>query len=82
MYCHASTSTYDVFCVASLISSFSSYKALHPKTRLVIGVAVMLNASAMLLFSDQIESALGVSTTSEEQQKLFKVYQVERETKG
>jgi len=48
----------------------------------VIGAALILNASAMLLFSDQIESALGVTPTPEEQKNAFKVYSVEREKKG
>ena len=65
----------------TFLTSASSYKALHPKTRIVIGFALMVNASAMLLFSDQIESALGVASSSEDQQKLLKVYRVERETK-
>lgn len=60
----------------------SSYKSLAPKTRAVIGFALMLNASAMLLFSDQIEASLGLTSTPEDQQKAFKVYSVERETKG
>jgi hypothetical protein len=48
----------------------------------MIGVALILNASAMLLFSDQIEAALGVTPTPEEQQNVFKLYSVEREKKG
>ncbi|EXJ69459.1 uncharacterized protein A1O5_07495, partial [Cladophialophora psammophila CBS 110553] len=60
----------------------SSYKALSPKTRAVIGVALMLNASAMLLFSDQIEASLGLAPPPGDQPKVFKVYSVERETKG
>jgi hypothetical protein len=42
----------------------------------------MVNATAMLLFSDQVESALGVKTTPEEQQDLFKVYKVDRESRS
>lgn len=42
----------------------------------------MVNASAMLLFSDQIEDALGVKSNVEQQQKFFQVQSVERETKG
>ncbi|KIW74208.1 uncharacterized protein Z520_07958 [Fonsecaea multimorphosa CBS 102226] len=61
---------------------WSSYKALSPKTRAVIGVALMLNASAMLLFSDQIEASLGLTPPPDDRQKVFKVYSVERETKG
>ncbi|ETI20505.1 hypothetical protein G647_08542 [Cladophialophora carrionii CBS 160.54] len=64
------------------MSLWSSYKTLSPKTRAMIGVALMLNASAMLLFSDQIEAALGVTPTPEEQQNVFKLYSVEREKKG
>ncbi|KAJ9613970.1 hypothetical protein H2200_002106 [Cladophialophora chaetospira] len=64
------------------MSLWSSYKALSPKTRGMIGVALMLNASAMLLFSDQIEAALGVTPTPEDQKNAFRVYGVEREKKG
>jgi hypothetical protein len=42
----------------------------------------MFNASAMLLFSDQIEAALGLKPTQEEQQSAFKVYSVEKDRKG
>lgn len=59
----------------------SSYKSLAPKTRAIIGVALMANASAMLLFSDQIEAALGLSPPADDQTKLFNVYGVDRETK-
>lgn len=38
----------------------------------------MVNASAMLLFSDQIEGMLGIAPNTQEQQKLVKVYPVER----
>jgi hypothetical protein len=38
----------------------------------------MLNAGAMLLFSDQIESALGVTSTPEDQKNVLKVYTVEK----
>ncbi|KAK4937673.1 hypothetical protein LTR10_021746 [Elasticomyces elasticus] len=64
------------------MSLWSSYKSLSPKTRAALGVALMLNASAMLMFSDQIESALGLSVKPEDQQQLFKVYPVERENKS
>ncbi|EXJ77271.1 hypothetical protein A1O3_10429, partial [Capronia epimyces CBS 606.96] len=60
----------------------SSYKALAPKTRAIIGVALMVNASAMLLFSDKIEAALGLTPPPEDEIKLFKVYGVERASKG
>ncbi|OAP55279.1 hypothetical protein AYL99_10252 [Fonsecaea erecta] len=66
----------------NIMTFWSSYKALSPKTRAVIGVALMLNASAMLLFSDQIEASLGLSPPPDDRQKVFKVYSVERETKG
>jgi hypothetical protein len=42
----------------------------------------MVNASAMLMFSDQIEAGLGLTPQSDDQQKLLKVYGVERETKS
>lgn len=60
----------------------SSYKSLSPKTRAVLGLALMLNASAMLLFSDQIESSLGLTSSPEDQQKVLKVYSVEPEKRG
>lgn len=41
----------------------------------------MVNASAMLLFSDQIESGLGLKSNVEQQQKFFQIQSVERETK-
>ena len=47
----------------------------------MIGAALILNASAMLFFSDQIEAALGVTPTPEEQKNAFKVYSVERENR-
>jgi hypothetical protein len=65
-----------------VLTSSSSYKSLAPKTRGMIGVALMLNASAMLLFSDQIEAALGLTPTQQEQQTAFKVYTLDREKKG
>ncbi|KAK6369349.1 hypothetical protein LTS17_009692 [Exophiala oligosperma] len=60
------------------MSLWSSYKGLPPRTRGLIGVALMVNASAMLLFSDQIEGMLGIAPNTQEQQKLVKVYPVER----
>ncbi|KAK5053272.1 hypothetical protein LTR84_002246 [Exophiala bonariae] len=64
------------------MSLWSSYKSLPPKTRGLIGIALMVNASAMLLFSDQIEGALGLKSNIEQQQKFFQIQTVERETKG
>lgn len=69
-------------CTLLLLTLGSSYKSLPPKTRGMIGVALMINASAMLLFSDQIEDALGLKSNAEQQQKLFQIQSVERETKG
>ena len=43
---------------------------------------MMANAAAMLLFSDQIEAALGVPSNPQEQQNVLKVYSVEREQKS
>ncbi|KIW09993.1 hypothetical protein PV08_11769 [Exophiala spinifera] len=61
------------------MSLWSSYKGLPPKTRGLIGIALMVNASAMLMFSDQIEGMLGIAPNTQEGQKLLKVYPVERE---
>ncbi len=43
---------------------------------------MMANAAAMLLFSDQIESALGVASNPQDQQSILKVYSVDREQKS
>ncbi|EXJ83089.1 hypothetical protein A1O1_06707 [Capronia coronata CBS 617.96] len=67
--------------VKSIEAGVSSYKALAPKTRALIGIGLMVNASAMLMFSDQIEGALGLTPPPDDQTKLLKVYSVERETK-
>jgi len=64
------------------MSLWGSYKTLSPKTRAILGIALMVNASAMLMFSDQIESALGLTPNPEDEQKLIKVYPVERPTKS
>ncbi|KIW58118.1 hypothetical protein PV05_02667 [Exophiala xenobiotica] len=64
------------------MSLWSSYKSLSPKTRAAIGFAMMANAAAMLLFSDQIESALGVASNPQDQQSILKVYSVDREQKS
>ena len=47
----------------------------------MIGVFLMANASVMLLFSDQIEDALGVKAGKEERDEAFKITSIERETR-
>jgi hypothetical protein len=59
----------------------SSYKSLTPKTRATVGLALIFNAAGMLLFSDQIEAALGLTPAAEDKQAAFKMYTVEREKK-
>ncbi|RVX72129.1 hypothetical protein B0A52_04727 [Exophiala mesophila] len=63
------------------MSLWASYKGIPPKTRAVIGVAIMLNAGAMLMFSDHIEDALGFKSDKQEQEQAFKVTTVDRQTK-
>lgn len=41
----------------------------------------MGNAAAMLMFSEQIEEALGVKSNKQDQEQAFKVTSVDRETK-
>lgn len=60
----------------------SSYKTLSPKTRGLIGLALMVNASAMLWASDHIEEALGMKSDIEQREKFFKIQRVDRETEG
>lgn len=47
-----------------------SYKALSPKTRLFVGVGLMVNAAIAMQFEDQIEDFLSMKSTPEEQKKL------------
>ena len=47
-----------------------SYKGLNPRTRILFGVGLMINAGLALQFSDQIETALGLTPTPQDEQKL------------
>jgi len=60
---------------------FSSYKTLNSRTRLFLGLGLMVNAALALQFSDQIESALGLTPTPEDQNRLPRISVVERSTK-
>lgn len=68
-----------------LTKSFdSAYKTLAPKTRLYLGLALMVNAGLALQFSDQIENTLGLAPTKRDEEELNyilpKVSLVERGT--
>ncbi|EAW13870.1 uncharacterized protein ACLA_068980 [Aspergillus clavatus NRRL 1] len=47
-----------------------SYRSLSPKTRALFGLGVMTWASVGLWFSPQVEGAMGMVPTAEEQQEL------------
>ena len=53
-----------------LLTYGRSYKALAPKTRMLLGIGLMANAGLALQFSDRIEAALGMSPPPSERQKL------------
>jgi hypothetical protein len=63
----------------------SSYKALSPKTRLFVGLGLMVNAAVAMHFEDEIENFLSMKSTPEQQKKLEgnlpKVSLVERGSK-
>ncbi|KAJ5233047.1 hypothetical protein N7468_006003 [Penicillium chermesinum] len=52
------------------MSLWSSYRGLTPKTRALFGVGVMAWASIGLWLSPQVESALGMKASQEEQEAL------------
>ncbi|KAF7591775.1 hypothetical protein BBP40_001101 [Aspergillus hancockii] len=52
------------------MSFWSSYRSLSPKTRALFGVGVMAWASIGLWFSPQVEGAMGMVPTKEEQNEL------------
>ncbi|KKK18092.1 hypothetical protein P175DRAFT_0534205 [Aspergillus ochraceoroseus IBT 24754] len=52
------------------MSLWSSYRALSPKTRALFGVGVMAWASIGLWTSPQVEQAMGMVPTTEEQAEL------------
>lgn len=55
---------------SNLINSSSTYRSLTPKTRALFGVGVMAWAAIGLWTSPQVESALGMQATKEEQEAL------------
>ncbi|PWY74569.1 hypothetical protein BO94DRAFT_589241 [Aspergillus sclerotioniger CBS 115572] len=52
------------------MSFWSSYRSLSPKTRALFGVGVMAWASIGLWVSPQVENAMGLAPTKEEQEAL------------
>ncbi|KAL4888929.1 hypothetical protein BDV59DRAFT_205649 [Aspergillus ambiguus] len=49
---------------------WSSYRSLSPKTRALFGVGVMAWASIGLWMTPQVENAMGMTPTKEEQEDL------------
>ena len=52
------------------ISRYSTYRGLTPKTRALFGVGVMAWATIGLWTTPQVENALGMQSTKEEQEAL------------
>ncbi|KAJ5814298.1 uncharacterized protein N7503_001048 [Penicillium pulvis] len=52
------------------MSLWSTYRGLTPKTRALFGVGVMAWATIGLWTTPQVESALGMQSTKEEQEAL------------
>ncbi|PWY73723.1 hypothetical protein BO70DRAFT_398943 [Aspergillus heteromorphus CBS 117.55] len=52
------------------MSFWSSYRSLSPKTRALFGIGVMAWASIGLWSSPQVENAMGMAPTKEEQEEL------------
>jgi hypothetical protein len=52
------------------ISPYRSYTSLSPRTRLFFGLGIMANAALALQFSDQIENALGLVPTKDDEKEL------------
>ncbi|GAD95971.1 hypothetical protein ANI_1_1762144 [Paecilomyces variotii No. 5] len=52
------------------MSFWSSYRALTPKTRLVFGLGLMTWASIGMWASPEVENALGLAPTKEDQEEL------------
>ncbi|RAL03423.1 uncharacterized protein BO80DRAFT_442557 [Aspergillus ibericus CBS 121593] len=52
------------------MSFWSSYRSLSPKTRALFGIGVMAWASIGLWVSPQVENAMGMAPTKEEQEAL------------
>ncbi|KAL4956168.1 hypothetical protein BDW69DRAFT_181874 [Aspergillus filifer] len=66
------------------MSLWSSYKGLTPKTRALFGLGVMAWASIGLWMQPQVEKAMGMVPTAEEQAELerkmaVRIERVERE---
>ncbi|OJK03661.1 hypothetical protein ASPACDRAFT_39280 [Aspergillus aculeatus ATCC 16872] len=66
------------------MSFWSSYKSLSPKTRALFGVGAMAWAAIGLWVTPQVEGAMGLTPTPEEQQELnrklsVRVSRVERD---
>ncbi|KAA8650513.1 hypothetical protein EYZ11_003297 [Aspergillus tanneri] len=66
------------------MSFWSSYRSLTPKTRALFGVGMMAWASIGLWLSPQVESAMGMVPTKEEQEDMerklaFKVSRVDKD---
>ncbi|PYH47605.1 uncharacterized protein BP01DRAFT_380811 [Aspergillus saccharolyticus JOP 1030-1] len=66
------------------MSFWSSYKSLSPKTRALFGVGAMTWAAIGLWATPQVEGAMGLTPTPEEQQELdrklaVRVTRVERD---
>jgi hypothetical protein len=58
--------------VSNTVFVFSTYRSLTPKTRALFGVGVMAWATIGLWTSPQVESALGMQATKDEQEVLDK----------
>ncbi|KAJ5112403.1 hypothetical protein N7532_000448 [Penicillium argentinense] len=54
------------------MSLWSTYRSLTPKTRALFGVGVMAWATIGLWTTPQVENALGMQSTKEEQEALDK----------
>ncbi|KAJ5172565.1 hypothetical protein N7492_005158 [Penicillium capsulatum] len=58
------------------MSLWSTYRSLTPKTRALFGVGVMAWATIGLWTSPQVENALGMQASQEEQEALDRKLQV------
>ncbi|GJP90432.1 hypothetical protein CBS63078_3309 [Aspergillus niger] len=68
------------------MSFWSSYRSLSPKTRALFGIGVMAWASIGLWVSPQVENAMGMAPTKEEQEELdrklaVRISRVEKDAK-
>lgn len=53
-----------------MLSQNRSYTSLTPRTRLFFGLGIMANAALALQFSDQIENALGLVPSKDDEKQL------------